>query len=450
MAALKSRRLGKIAVILVSLVSLVRGAQSTHQDDVLAKETQARGYWVDPSSGLMWAAKDNGRDINWHQATSYCQRLRLGAYADWRLATIDELEELIDIKAFEPVRVGNSTFWGHSDRDRKVHGGLLLTGREWSSSPVVYDGGSHTRGAWSFDFVNVRRFESGDEADDGLRRHNHDQRALCVRDSNVVSGGETGTGTVVATYADPTTGLTWTARDNERDVNLPEAMKYCQDLRADGRSDWRLGTIEELESIYASAKKSPAALALTGDPWSRTTVETTTHTAVWYLSGKTGTRVFDDPSFSRPKRAVCVRGTGQMAPRSTTWIDPETGLMWTARDSLKGSSSYLASHCEKLWLAWHDDWRLPSADELQGIYDPQADSPGAIPRTPWQKPEPTTFHVKGHLFLTGMEWVNSSDNDDWRNPSHDRSVFDFKGRQLVTGKHWEFEARAICVRGKGK
>src|SRR5579863_7432707 len=41
----------------------------------LAQETQARGYWVDPATGLMWEGKDNGIAVTWHKAASYCRNL---------------------------------------------------------------------------------------------------------------------------------------------------------------------------------------------------------------------------------------------------------------------------------------------------------------------------------------------------------------------------------------
>jgi hypothetical protein len=47
-----------------------------------AQETQVRGYWVDPSTGLMWAGRDNGKDVNWHKAMKYCRDLRLAGYSD--------------------------------------------------------------------------------------------------------------------------------------------------------------------------------------------------------------------------------------------------------------------------------------------------------------------------------------------------------------------------------
>ena len=50
----------------------------------------------DMKTGLVWASKDNGEDINWQDAKWYCENYRGGGYADWRMATQDELAELYD------------------------------------------------------------------------------------------------------------------------------------------------------------------------------------------------------------------------------------------------------------------------------------------------------------------------------------------------------------------
>jgi hypothetical protein len=44
----------------------------------------------------MWAAKDNGSDINWTNAKSYCQNYRGGGFTDWRMPTQVELSNLHD------------------------------------------------------------------------------------------------------------------------------------------------------------------------------------------------------------------------------------------------------------------------------------------------------------------------------------------------------------------
>jgi hypothetical protein len=65
-----------------------------------------RGYWVDPSTGLMWAGRDNGKDVSWKGALRYCRNLRLAGHSDWRLATLTELGEIYDKNANAPGLAG--------------------------------------------------------------------------------------------------------------------------------------------------------------------------------------------------------------------------------------------------------------------------------------------------------------------------------------------------------
>jgi hypothetical protein len=59
------------------------------KDDLLI--AQKDGTVLDAYNGLMWAATDNGSDINWLDAKSYCEKFRAGGYADWRMPTEYEL-----------------------------------------------------------------------------------------------------------------------------------------------------------------------------------------------------------------------------------------------------------------------------------------------------------------------------------------------------------------------
>lgn len=51
---------------------------------------------LDTRTNLMWAAYDNGSDLNWKNAKSYCNNYRGGGYNDWRMPTQDELATLYD------------------------------------------------------------------------------------------------------------------------------------------------------------------------------------------------------------------------------------------------------------------------------------------------------------------------------------------------------------------
>jgi hypothetical protein len=125
----------------------------------------------------MWAAKDNGRDVNWHKALKYCRDLRLAGYSDWRLPTLPELEKIYDKGAEAPGRAG-------TERGRPfswhVKGNLFLTGDQWSATQRLDDRGHPSGLAWYFDF------NDGTENDDdaGLvtgRFASYGRRALCVR-----------------------------------------------------------------------------------------------------------------------------------------------------------------------------------------------------------------------------------------------------------------------------
>ena len=61
------------------------------------------GTVLDTQTNLMWAAKDNGSDISFASAKSYCANYRGGGYADWRIPTQGELMGLFDGKKSRPA-----------------------------------------------------------------------------------------------------------------------------------------------------------------------------------------------------------------------------------------------------------------------------------------------------------------------------------------------------------
>jgi hypothetical protein len=121
------------------------------------------------------------------------------------------------------------------------------------------------------------------------------------------------------------------------------------------------------------------------------------------------------------------------------WTDPATGLTWTTHDN--GSDvnwNQANAYCSNLRLGGYSDWRIPTSDELQGIYDPSVDVPGQNPDG-----EMVTMHVKGNMKLSGDGHWSSILNDAGR-----AWWFAFDNGRLYTapiytsGKGW----RALCVR----
>ncbi len=498
----------KVVLVLLSIAATIARPQFSTATPTLAQETQARGYWVDPSTGLMWAAKDNGKRVGWHKAAKYCRNLRLAGYSDWRLATIDELESLVNARAYAPES-RDSVDDMHWNVGRQVNGSLLLTyDRQWSSTPLIDTRGRPSNASfWYFDYRRGERekgFEDWAEGDT--------MQALCVRDTKAApvpaSNGAAQAGAPSetqnhnpaqeahspATWADPSTGLVWTTADNHRDVNLGEALKYCRALRVAALTGWRLPTIDELEGIRASIVASPddagkqdgrslkvrstATLYLTGDPWSSSPVDKDSEWPpdfVWYLNLESGTRLFDEPDYNHARRALCVQDPkAKNAPPSGVasanaqslppepesnqetqsrgyWIDPSTGLMWTGHDNLQPYTYWDAPrYCRDLRLAHDSDWRLPTMDELQGIYDKNAEAPGENPRTHWHEPEPWVFHVKGGLFLTGEQLSSASENNGSGSTPEYVWGFDFKSGSRFKDKPDRLrDMRVLCVRRSG-
>src|SRR5690242_10895242 len=97
-----------IQAAVLSVAAIHASAQSAPESQSRAQDTQARGVWTDPSTGLMWAGKDSGKDVSWKRAVKYCRDLRLAGYSDWRLASLGELEGIYDKNANAPGLMGPS------------------------------------------------------------------------------------------------------------------------------------------------------------------------------------------------------------------------------------------------------------------------------------------------------------------------------------------------------
>ena len=135
-----------------------------------AREEAARPTWTDHGTGLMWAKKDNGIDVNWQQATDYCRSLRLAGHSDWRLPTIDELLSLSDNRVGVPCRLKGSPL------TCQVKGNLLLSGMQWSNSVEWQGIKDNEGGMWTYIFLGAAPLPMP-------RSNGRDCRALCVRRS---------------------------------------------------------------------------------------------------------------------------------------------------------------------------------------------------------------------------------------------------------------------------
>jgi Protein of unknown function (DUF1566). len=102
------KTLGTIVAIMVvaSLIGTFITAKSSTAGEK-AKDGRFIAYdngtVLDTKTKLMWAAKDNGSDINWQDAKFYCENYHGGGYTDWRMPTLDELDGLYDASKSHPA-----------------------------------------------------------------------------------------------------------------------------------------------------------------------------------------------------------------------------------------------------------------------------------------------------------------------------------------------------------
>ena len=86
-----------------------------------AKTSVAVGDTIkDTNTRLMWTVKDNGRDITWSSAVSYCNSLNLAGYRNWRLPSIKELERLLrdNTALANRLNLSGTNFWSSTDKNR--------------------------------------------------------------------------------------------------------------------------------------------------------------------------------------------------------------------------------------------------------------------------------------------------------------------------------------------
>jgi len=194
------------------------------------------GTVLDTRTNLMWAADDNGANINWSEAKNYCEKYRGGGYRDWRMPTQDELAGLYD-----------------KDKSQKS---ACKNGMNHIATNLIYltcccPWASEIRGTG----LDTKAAYFGFEHGPNWSSLNYDMygRALPVRSLETKKESrfiDNGNGTVT----DTKTGLMWAAKDNGSDIKWTNAKSYCENYRVGGFVDWRMPSQDELAGLYDASK----------------------------------------------------------------------------------------------------------------------------------------------------------------------------------------------------
>lgn len=202
------------------------------------------------------------------------------------------------------------------------------------------------------------------------------------------------------------------------------AITACTDLNSEhgsgngyaGRTDWRLPTIAELETIIKYDGLSPSTFqsnfpatvddnTVDGKYWSASANDFNTSEAwwVWFKSGAVNV-VSKTPNSYYVR---CVSGgfsqsSGYTDNSDGTVTDKDTGLIWqkciaglSGTDCSSGTEDEpnwadALSYCNDLTLAGRSDWRLPNINELKSIVDRSTSTP-AIDTTAFPNADGNTY-----------------------------------------------------------
>jgi len=221
--------------------------------------------WVmirDNVTGLIWENKTDDGSINDKDYTYTWQNAQdvfiatlnshnFGGYSDWRLPTIMELSFLVDKYRYDPSI--NTTYFPNT-----VPSGY------WSSTTYA----SYPDLAWIVDFYSGRIHNYYKSNSSYVRAVRGGQ---CGSFGNFVANGD-------GTVTDTDTGLMWQQATAPGAYTWQQALSYCENLTLAGYPDWRLPSVNELQSIVDYSRYDPAIntdyfsnTAVLSDYWSSTT-----------------------------------------------------------------------------------------------------------------------------------------------------------------------------------
>jgi uncharacterized caspase-like protein len=199
------------------------------------------------------------------------------------------------------------------------------------------------------------------------------------------------------TVLDTRSKLMWADRDNGSKINWYDAKRYCENYRGGGYSDWRMPTrneLIELEFFDQRGNYSTDTIKLT-NTWIWTLETRGSEAGVIILYSKKKEYHWVDKSYPGLDRALPVRSlSGNEAvaiaiverPSVTTAkeikrddrfiayddgtvLDTKTKLIWAEKDNGSDIDWGIATrYYENYRGGGYTDWRMPTKDELVGLY----------------------------------------------------------------------------------
>ena len=220
---------------------------------------------------LIWEVKtDDGtiHDIDntysWEDAQNVfiaeLDATKFGGFNDWRLPTVNELFFIINRNEYDPSI--NTNYFP-----------ITIAGCYCSSNPVIY---SYNEEVWSVQFREGKVVNNGCSSVRAVRGTQFSNEFIANGDQTVT---------------DLSTGLMW-QQDMQTFMSWVDAIAYCEELTLAGYNDWRLPSINELQSIVDYNRYHPSIdteyfFNNGGIIWSSTSISDSLAWCIFSDTGKT-------------------------------------------------------------------------------------------------------------------------------------------------------------------
>ena len=340
----------------------------------------------DPETGIVWSQEiiyPESYITDYLEIAQICRESTQGGISQWRIPTIDELRTILDSEVL------------------KLNGGtcVLPDACDQSNSNCYDIGSCNTGTAFESIFHDVTFLISGTlvcgdaenswkvNLKDG-RIEPHSSEAYLEADPSVRCVKDESLPNITFPYTDSENELVWSSRSKDN-MTWIETAEYCRDLVEGGSDNWRVPTLEEVETLVESCEGDGCEPNLTGNYsvfaelttlWS-STVSVETSVALNVLDFMFGSQegVAEDINSYSDAKVRCVRSTDDPETDpiiDAPYYDEESNLLWSEKSGPLTNHSEAVAYCESLNAmnngAGYEgltEWRVPDIAEFASILD---------------------------------------------------------------------------------
>ena len=334
----------------------------------------------DASTHYVWSQVDFIQaDLSWKEKAVQCRESNFGGISQWRIPTIDEIRTILTSSeklktggecpvtdacsdfstgCFDEEYVGKCTEEegnGGFESSLYDYGYYVLSGTISDESDGVYY-------AWAVDLTNGSLSERASTSSDDS------SVSRCIKDDSLPNPE--------FPYTDSASGLVWSER-SASDLSWYEAAAYCQDLVEGGSNNWRVPTMEELQTLVKNCPEGDckpdtagkySALGELSTLWTSTVLTYESTSYLTELDFMTASQKSLDSDYTEEK-VRCVRRVSDPANASEIQFPFEIyDLLWS---KVSDDRTYYAdesqAYCDSLSAENYggkNNWRVPEISEV--------------------------------------------------------------------------------------